>query len=113
MPAGRIRLRCINLVGAELRGPLPAIVIPDRIGPLRSEGLLLAENLKAAVGRIARFVDQAPNDRVNRSSIARVPLAAIFRVPVPVKCVWPMIGPFADVRFSQSSPDQVNQLFFS
>ena len=58
-------------------------------------------------------IDHPPNDRVNRSSIARVPFACSCRVPVPVTCAWPIIGPLADVRFSQSSPDQVNQLFFS
>src|ERR1700730_752297 len=42
---------------------------------------------------------QPPNDRENSSSIARVPLGCILRVPVPVKCACVMIGPLADVRF--------------
>jgi len=45
--------------------------------------------------------------------MARDPFGCILRVPVPVRCAWPMMGPLADVRFSHSSPDQVNQLFFS
>ena len=58
-------------------------------------------------------VDYAPNERLIRSSIARLPFACIFRVPVPVKCTCVMIGALAELRFSHSSPVHENQLFFS
>ena len=38
----------INLVGADLKGLPPATVITDQIDPLRSEGAMLADKLKAA-----------------------------------------------------------------
>ena len=38
----------INLVGANLKGLPPAIVITDQIDPLRSEGAMLADKMKAA-----------------------------------------------------------------
>jgi acetyl esterase len=38
----------INLVAADLKGLPPAVIITDQIDPLRSEGVLLAEKMKAA-----------------------------------------------------------------
>ena len=38
----------INLVAADLKGLPPAIVITDQIDPLRSEGVMLAEKMRAA-----------------------------------------------------------------
>src|SRR3954464_1068819 len=61
--------------------------------------------------KIVEAAHQRPNERLNRSSIARLPFASILRVPVPVKCTCVMIGPLADDRLSQSSPVHVNQLF--
>ncbi len=50
------------------------------------DGRVLKNREANAGGARALFSHQAPNDRVKSSSIARIPLACIFRVPVPVMC---------------------------
>ena len=79
---------------------------PALEGPeiLRAEGTRLREGNQAPARRLGRDQEEAPNDRVKRASIARLPLSRSVRVPVPVKCGCAITGPSDCPRNCQSVP---------